>query len=123
MPFLKLSLKVIFLSRDLTFKPEEHKLKTIHINGETGSSRILIGESLNSLADYLPQNNCAIITDNNVRKYYQNQFPPFPVIEIVHEFREDRWIDFYPDLNRREKEAKLDEARRCLIKWFDTEHR
>jgi hypothetical protein len=31
--------------------------------------------------------------------------------------------DFYPDLNRREKEAKLDEARRCLIKWFDTEHR
>ena len=57
-------------------------MKTIHINGETGSSRILIGESLNSLADYLPQNNCAIITDNNVRKYYQNQFPSFPVIEI-----------------------------------------
>lgn len=27
--------------------------------------------------------------------------------------------DFYSDLNRREKEAKLDEARRRLIRWFD----
>jgi hypothetical protein len=27
--------------------------------------------------------------------------------------------DFYPDLNRREKEARLDEARRRLIRWFD----
>lgn len=57
-------------------------MKTIQIKGETGSSRILIGESLNSLADYLPQNNSVIITDTNVLKYYQSQFPPFPVIEI-----------------------------------------
>jgi len=27
--------------------------------------------------------------------------------------------DFYADLNRREKEARLDEARRRLIRWFD----
>jgi hypothetical protein len=27
--------------------------------------------------------------------------------------------DFYPDLNRREKEARLDEARRRLLRWFD----
>jgi hypothetical protein len=27
--------------------------------------------------------------------------------------------DFYSDLNRREKEARLDEARRRLIRWFD----
>jgi hypothetical protein len=26
--------------------------------------------------------------------------------------------DFYPDLNRRQKEAKLDEARRRMIRWF-----
>ena len=31
--------------------------------------------------------------------------------------------DFYPDLNRREKEAKLDKARRRLIRWFDIERR
>lgn len=31
--------------------------------------------------------------------------------------------DFYPDLNRQEKEARLDEARRRLIRWFDIEHR
>jgi hypothetical protein len=29
---------------------------------------------------------------------------------------------FYPDLNRWEKEARLDEARRRLIRWFDVEH-
>ena len=57
-------------------------MKSIQIKGETGSSRILIGESLNSFPDYLPQNKCAIITDTNVRKYYQGQFPAFPVIEI-----------------------------------------
>lgn len=27
--------------------------------------------------------------------------------------------NFYPDLNRREKEAELDEARRRLLRWFD----
>ena len=26
---------------------------------------------------------------------------------------------FYPDLNRREKEARLDEARLRLLRWFD----
>ena len=30
---------------------------------------------------------------------------------------------FYPDLNRREKEARLDEARHRLIKWFDIDKR
>jgi hypothetical protein len=29
---------------------------------------------------------------------------------------------FYPDLNRREKEVRLDEARRRLVRWFDIEH-
>ncbi|TKJ39367.1 MAG: hypothetical protein CEE38_01105 [Planctomycetes bacterium B3_Pla] len=31
--------------------------------------------------------------------------------------------NFYPGLNRREKEARLDEARRRLIRWFHTKHR
>jgi len=31
--------------------------------------------------------------------------------------------DFYPDLDRREKEAKLDEARRRLLRWFDIDKR
>jgi hypothetical protein len=31
--------------------------------------------------------------------------------------------NFYPSLNRRGKEAMLDEARRRLIRWFHTEHR
>jgi hypothetical protein len=30
--------------------------------------------------------------------------------------------DFYPNLNRRDKGTRLDEARRRLIRWFDTEH-
>jgi hypothetical protein len=29
--------------------------------------------------------------------------------------------DFYPDLNRREKEARLDEAVRRLLRWFDVD--
>jgi 3-dehydroquinate synthase len=57
-------------------------METIQIQGETASSRILIGESLRNLVDYVPQNRCVIITDANVRNYYQRQFPPFPVIEI-----------------------------------------
>lgn len=31
--------------------------------------------------------------------------------------------DFYPGLNRRGKEARLDEARRRLIRWFDIDKR
>lgn len=31
--------------------------------------------------------------------------------------------DFYPDLNRREKEVRLDEARRRLLRWFDIDQR
>lgn len=31
--------------------------------------------------------------------------------------------DFYPVLNRRDKETRLDEARRRLLKWFDIERR
>ena len=27
--------------------------------------------------------------------------------------------DFYPNLNRRKKEARLDEAGRRLLRWFD----
>jgi len=30
--------------------------------------------------------------------------------------------DFYPGLNRREKEARLEEARRRLIRWFDIDN-
>ena len=57
-------------------------MKTIQIQGETGSSRILIGESLRNIAEYVPQNRGVIITDANVQNHYQWQFPAFPVIEI-----------------------------------------
>lgn len=57
-------------------------MKTIHIRGEAGSSRILVGESLNNLERYLPGNRAIIITDINVLAYYGRRFPALPIIQI-----------------------------------------
>lgn len=56
-------------------------MKTISIQGAL-ASKILIGEKLENLKNYLPEKNVVILTDSNVRKYYGDKFPNFPVIEI-----------------------------------------
>ena len=57
-------------------------MKTFHINGITGNSSIYIGESLQNVEKYISASKTIIITDENVKKYYLNDFPDFPVITI-----------------------------------------
>ena len=57
-------------------------MKTLEIHGSTGVSKILVGEDLQNLKKYIPAENMVIITDTNVRHFYQKNFPPYPIITI-----------------------------------------
>ena len=57
-------------------------METLEINGSTGKSTLLIGETLKNLSTYLPASQTIVITDGNVRQLYGNQFPESFVIEI-----------------------------------------
>jgi len=57
-------------------------MKTLEIHGSTGVSKILVGEDLQNLKKYIPAENVVIITDTNVRHFYQKNFPPYPIITI-----------------------------------------
>lgn len=57
-------------------------MKVITVHGGMGDSTILVGETLENLQRYVPSRAVIIITDENVRRHYLDQFPPFEVIEI-----------------------------------------
>ncbi|QTA87950.1 3-dehydroquinate synthase [Desulfonema magnum] len=57
-------------------------MKTLEIHGSGGDSTIMIGERLRNLKTYIPVEKTVIITDTNVRRLYQKEFPPCEVIEI-----------------------------------------
>jgi 3-dehydroquinate synthase len=57
-------------------------MKTLEIQGSTKGSTIRVGEKLQNLGNYIPSKNVVIITDVNVKHFYQNKFPPHPVITI-----------------------------------------
>jgi len=57
-------------------------LKTVEIMGKQSNSMILIGESLHNLETHVPVEKAVIITDTNVLRYYQKDFPPYDIIEI-----------------------------------------
>jgi 3-dehydroquinate synthase len=57
-------------------------METFLIKGITGNSSIYIDESLHNVEKYLPESKTIIITDENVKNYYSNDFPDFPVITI-----------------------------------------
>jgi len=57
-------------------------VKTLRILANTGNSRILIGETLGNVLEYIPPGEAVIVTDTNVSNLYKNQFPPCEVIEI-----------------------------------------
>ncbi|QTA81488.1 3-dehydroquinate synthase [Desulfonema limicola] len=56
-------------------------MKTLEIHGSTGKSTLMIGERLQNLGKYIPENTI-IITDTNVRRLFQDDFPKCEVIEI-----------------------------------------
>ena len=57
-------------------------MNTLEIHGSTGKSTLLVGEKLENLGAYLPPSRLVIITDENVRHLYGDQFPEALVIEI-----------------------------------------
>jgi len=58
-------------------------MKIHKIHGSTGVSTILVGEELQNLKKYIPAENVVIITDTNVRHFYQKDFPHYDVITIA----------------------------------------
>jgi len=57
-------------------------MKTLEIHGSTGDSFIHVGEILRNLGKYIPSKNVVLITDKNVKQFYENDFPLHPVITI-----------------------------------------
>jgi len=57
-------------------------LKEFAIKVNTGTCRILVGESLRDLGRYLPEGKKIVVTDPNVRELYGNMFSDFACIEI-----------------------------------------
>jgi len=57
-------------------------MKTFNIENKYGSSSIYVGERLKNLENFLPDCHTIIITDENIKKYYQKEFPDMPVITI-----------------------------------------
>ena len=57
-------------------------MKTLEIHGSTGDSFIHVGESLRNLRKYISSKNVVLITDKNVKQFYENDFLPYPVITI-----------------------------------------
>lgn len=57
-------------------------MKTLEIHGSANKSTIRVGEKLQNLGNHIPGENVVIITDVNVKRFYQNNFPPHPVITI-----------------------------------------
>ena len=57
-------------------------MQSIVVEGRSGQSHIMIGESLTHLSDHLPVGHTIIITDENVARYYKDRFPPCDIITI-----------------------------------------
>ncbi len=57
-------------------------MRTIKVGGKTGTSEIVLGQSISNLGNYCDLENSAIITDANVRAALGNLFPECPTIEI-----------------------------------------
>ncbi len=70
-----------------------HKLT---INSSIGTSEILVGETLENVAKYMPTKKTAIITDTTVQRLYGDKFPQAEVviaIEPGEEFKELSTLD------------------------------
>jgi 3-dehydroquinate synthase len=57
-------------------------MQSIIVEGQTGRSHVMVGESLANLANHLPPGRTIIITDENIAGIYQKQFPACDIITI-----------------------------------------
>jgi 3-dehydroquinate synthase len=57
-------------------------MKKLLVRAASGSSQILVGESIDNLKQYLDVRRTVIITDSTVARLYQKQLPACPIISI-----------------------------------------
>ena len=57
-------------------------MRTVQIKGGTGDTVICVGESLDSLHRYAPNENTIVISDTRIAEIYGKRFPPCKVITI-----------------------------------------
>jgi 3-dehydroquinate synthase len=57
-------------------------MQSIIVEGQTGRSHVMVGERLDNLANHLPPGRTIIITDENVARLYEDQFPSGDIITI-----------------------------------------
>ncbi len=57
-------------------------MRTLEIKGASGSSAIRVGERLGSQTKYIVPERTVIITDTNVRRYYEEMFPRCSIITV-----------------------------------------
>jgi len=57
-------------------------MKSIVIHGVSGDSLVMIGESINNVAEYLSGRKAIIVTDVNVYRHYHELFPTDRIIQI-----------------------------------------
>ncbi|MDB9822335.1 3-dehydroquinate synthase [Deltaproteobacteria bacterium] len=57
-------------------------MESIVIHGRSKDSKIMIGESIENVAKYLPPEETVIITDRNVYRYYHQVMPTNKIIQI-----------------------------------------
>ena len=57
-------------------------MKKLLIRGTSGSSQLLVGESIDNLSAHIDPRRTVIITDTTVAGIYQDRFPDCPVISI-----------------------------------------
>ena len=57
-------------------------MKTLHIQGKTGKSTLLVGERLQKLEHYIAGRPAVIITDHHLLDLYEKDFSCYPVVTI-----------------------------------------
>jgi 3-dehydroquinate synthase len=57
-------------------------MKAFQVRGRSGTSTVLVGETLESIGNYAPLEKTVIITDTGILCHYQEKLPPCHVIEI-----------------------------------------
>ena len=57
-------------------------MQSILVEGRTGRSHIMIGESLANVGNHLPPGRTIVITDKNIARLYRDQFPHADIITI-----------------------------------------
>jgi 3-dehydroquinate synthase len=67
-------------------------MKLLEVKAESKTSRILVGEKLTRLADYIDSKNTIILTDSNILRYYKNLLPAGVPVIIMGEGEKNKTL-------------------------------